>query len=193
MRIDFFGTSLVSGYGNGAATYCRGILHALANRGHTVRFYEPVDEERLMHRDILDPPWAQVIRFAPDGEGVEAALDAAAGADLIVKTSSIGIFDGLLDAAVPRATSARTLSIYWDLDPATTLAQTQADPNHPLRAQLPWYDLVLVRYGGDAVMEAFETLGARECFPVYNALDPDVHYRVGPDADAASALAYFAH
>ena len=39
--IAFFGSSLVSAYWNGAATCYRGIIRALAERGHRVTFYEP--------------------------------------------------------------------------------------------------------------------------------------------------------
>ena len=56
MRIAFFGSSLVSAYWNGAATYYRGIIRALAERGHQVTFYEPDAYERQQHRDIEDPP-----------------------------------------------------------------------------------------------------------------------------------------
>ena len=41
LEIAFFGSSLVSAYWNGAATYYRGMLRALAARGHRVTFYEP--------------------------------------------------------------------------------------------------------------------------------------------------------
>jgi spore maturation protein CgeB len=41
MTIAFFGSSLVSAYWNGAATYYRGIIRALADRGHRITFFEP--------------------------------------------------------------------------------------------------------------------------------------------------------
>jgi spore maturation protein CgeB len=56
VRIAFFGSSLVSCYWNGAATYYRGIVKALHARGHTITFYEPDAYERQAHRDIADPP-----------------------------------------------------------------------------------------------------------------------------------------
>ncbi len=34
LTVAFFGSSLVSAYWNGAATYYRGIIRALAGRGH---------------------------------------------------------------------------------------------------------------------------------------------------------------
>ena len=36
MRIAFYGSSLLSSYWNGAATYYRGMLSALAQHGHTL-------------------------------------------------------------------------------------------------------------------------------------------------------------
>ena len=41
MRIAWFGSSLVSAYWNGAATYYRGLVRALHARGHQVTFLEP--------------------------------------------------------------------------------------------------------------------------------------------------------
>src|SRR5207237_9988500 len=56
--IAFFGSSLVSAYWNGAATYYRGVLQALAANGHRITFYEPDAFDRPEHRDLPDPDWA---------------------------------------------------------------------------------------------------------------------------------------
>ena len=66
MNVAFFGSSLVSSYWNGAATYYRGIVRALHERGHRVTFFEPDAYERQAHRDIDDPPWAEVVVYEPD-------------------------------------------------------------------------------------------------------------------------------
>ncbi len=55
MRIAFYASSLLSAYWNGAATYYRGLLRDLAERGYHITFYEPDAFERQQHRDI-DPP-----------------------------------------------------------------------------------------------------------------------------------------
>src|SRR5437868_5175177 len=60
LSLAFFGSSLVSAYWNGAATYYRGILRALAARGHRITFYEPDAFDRQAHRDIPNPSWARV-------------------------------------------------------------------------------------------------------------------------------------
>src|SRR3954454_21955289 len=99
--IAFFGSSLVSAYWNGAATYYRGIVRALHDRGHRVTFYEPDAYDRQKHRDLPDPPWARVVVYPGEGEaGVMRALEDARGADLIVKASGVGVFDELLERSV---------------------------------------------------------------------------------------------
>lgn len=193
MKIACFGASLVSAYEHGAATYCRGLLRALAQRGHRIRFYEPAHPERLAHRDIPDPDWAEVVRFTPDGVGVEAALEHAADADLLVKSSGIGVFDDLLDAATPQCVIPPAVAVYWDLAPATTLARLYDEPDYPLRAHLQRYDLVLTRYGGEPVFEAFHSFGARTCFPLYSALDPQVHQPVPAQPECAADVLFMAH
>src|SRR5438552_17443772 len=93
--IAFFGSSLVSAYWNGAATYYRGIIRALHERGHHVTFYEPDVYDRQAHRDIADPPWAKVVVYQRDD--VYAALESAAGADLAGKASGAGGPERLLE------------------------------------------------------------------------------------------------
>lgn len=39
MKIAFYGSSLVSAYWNGAATYYRGLLRALAEKEYDITFY----------------------------------------------------------------------------------------------------------------------------------------------------------
>ena len=74
LGIAFFGSSLVSAYWNGAATYYRGIVRALHERGHRVCFYEPDAYERQKHRDIPDPDYARVVVYPATEDAVERAL-----------------------------------------------------------------------------------------------------------------------
>ena len=91
MTIAFFGSSLVSAYWNGAATYYRGMLKALHARGHTITFYEPDAYERQSHRDIEPPPYARVVVYEDSEDAAHRALQQARGADLIVKASGVGV------------------------------------------------------------------------------------------------------
>jgi spore maturation protein CgeB len=190
MRISFFGSSLVSAYWNGACTYYRGIVRALAARGHEVTFYEPDALDRQRHRDIPDPEWAKVVVYdVPDERAVVKTVTAAASsADLIVKASGVGVHDELLERAVLDARRDGQLAIFWDVDAPATLTRVESDPLDAFRQLVPEYDLVLTYGGGEPVVRRYLTLGARGCVPIYNALDPSTHYPVAPDARFGSDL-----
>lgn len=191
MNFAFFGSSLVSAYWNGAATYYRGLLKALAARGHRIAFYEPDAFARQQHRDIADPDWARVVVYPPDVATVERMLDeAAATADILVKCSGVGVLDRELAAAVPARRRAGLATIFWDVDAPATLAAIAADPADPMRLLIPQYDAVLTYGGGDAVVAAYARLGAGRCVPIYNALDPETHHPVRPCDGFRSALSF---
>ncbi len=181
MNIAFFGSSLVSAYWNGAATYYRGVLRHLAERGHRITFYEPDAFERQQHRDIPDPDWARVVVYPATEAGVARSLEDARGADLVVKASGVGVFDELLEAAVLDIRRPGGLAVFWDVDAPATLDRMEADPRDPFRPLVPKYDLVLTYGGGNPVVDAYRGFGARDCIPVYNALDPSTHHPVAPD------------
>ena len=185
MRIAFFGSSLVSSYWNGAATYYRGIVRALHERGHEVTFYEPDAYDRQANRDIANPPWARVVVYVPDAW--EEVLESAADAEVVVKASGVGVNDEELEAATPFLGAT---SVFWDVDAPATLARAEADDADPFRAVLPAYDIVLTYGGGDRVVRRYRELGARECVPVYNALDPREHFPVAPEERFAADLTF---
>ena len=191
MRIAFFGSSLVSAYWNGAATYYRGLIRALAERGHAVTFYEPDAFERQAHRDMDDPPWAKVVVYGAERESQAlAALEAARSADVIVKASGIGVFDALLEREVIALKRPGNTVLFWDVDAPATLERVAGDPHDPFRRVIPSYDLVLTYGGGQPVIEAYRALGARACVPIYNALDPLTHHPVAPDDRFRGALGF---
>jgi len=178
LRIAFFGSSLVSAYWNGAATYYRGIIRALADRGHRVTFYEPDAFERQQHRDMPDPPWARVVVYTAGSAGeVLRTVASAADADVVIKASGVGVFDELLEAAILEEHGGRAFVVFWDVDAPATLDRLQQDPKDPFRNLVPRYDCVLTYGGGRQVVNAYLALGARECVPIYNALDPHTHFR----------------
>jgi spore maturation protein CgeB len=191
MRISFFGSSLVSAYWNGAATYYRGLLRALAARGHSITFYEPDAFDRQAHRDIEDPEWARVVVYGAQAEAeVLRAVDSASDADLIVKASGVGVHDALLEQAVLDARRPDNLVVFWDVDAPATLERLANNPHGAFTPLVPEYDLILTYGGGQFVVDAYRALGCRECVPIYNALDPDTHYPVPPDARFEAALGF---
>lgn len=188
-----FASSLVSAYWNGAATYYRGLFGALAARGHRIRFFEPDAYDRQRHRDIPDPPWAEVVVYPPTAEAVEAALARTADADILVKASGVGVFDEVLEAGVLAVRRPHQRVVFWDVDAPATLARLQARPDDPFRALVPAYDAIFTYGGGPPVVAAYEALGARACIPIYNAVDPATHHPVPPDPRFAADLGLLAH
>jgi spore maturation protein CgeB len=186
MRIAWFGSSLVSAYWNGAATYYRGLVRALDARGHRVTFLEPDAYERQAHRDMDDPDWCDVVVFQPSRW--EEALERARGADVVVKAGGVGVLDEELEKAVLEL--GAPVTVFWDVDAPATLARLEARPDDPLRALVPRYDAVLTYGGGDPVVARYRALGARDCVPVYNALDPATHHPSPPDPRFAADLAF---
>jgi spore maturation protein CgeB len=189
VKIAFFGSSLVSAYWNGAATYYRGVIRALHELGYRVTFYEPDAYERQQHRDIDDPDWARVVVYENSDAGMSRALEAASGADVIIKASGVGVFDRELEAAVV-ARRPGALAVFWDVDAPATLDRLGADPDDPFHALVPEYDLVLTYGGGEPVCDAYRRFGARECVPIYNALDLTTHFPVPPDPRFRGDLAF---
>jgi len=191
LAIAFFGSSLVSAYWNGAATYYRGIIAALHGRGHRVTFYEPDALDRQAHRDMQDPPWARVVVYAAGSEApVLAALESARAADLIVKASGVGVYDELLEREVLALRRPGALVAFWDVDAPATLERLERNPQDPFRGLIPRYDLILTYGGGEPVVQAYRDLGARQCVPIYNALDPSTHHPVMGDKRFAGLLGF---
>jgi spore maturation protein CgeB len=193
MRIAFYGSSLLSAYWNGAATYYRGMLGELAARGHAITFFEPDAFERQSHRDIDPPPWAEVVVYPATEVAARAAAARAAEADVVVKASGVGVFDDLLLEAAMAAARPHAVKIFWDVDAPATLAELRTSPDLPLRRMLPTLDLVLTYGGGPPVIAAYEALGARACRPIYNALDPATHHPVAADRRFAGDLNFLAN
>lgn len=191
MKIAFFGSSLVSAYWNGAATYYRGLLAALHARGYEATFYEPDAFERQEHCDLQDPDFARSIVYSVDGEAeVRAALRDAADCDIIVKASGVGVFDELLESAVLDLRADGRIVVFWDVDAPATLQRMETNRDDALRALIPDYDLVLTYGGGEPVIRRYEALGARHCVPIYNALDPQTHHPTPPEERFRGDLAF---
>jgi spore maturation protein CgeB len=195
VRIAFFGSSLVSAYWNGAATYYRGIVRALHGRGHRVTFYEPDAYDRQRHRDISDPDWARVVVYSgTDERDVFRVLEEARGAaDVVVKASGVGVWDELLEREVPNARPAGGLAVFWDVDAPATLDRLREHADDPFHALVPKYDAVLTYGGGPPIVRGYRRVGAKRCVPVYNALDPDACFPVAAVERFAADLSLLAN
>ena len=180
MNIFVFGSSIVSSYWNGAATYYRGIYKHLHALGNQITFAEPDAYGRQQKLDSAVGDYVNVLVYAPDQ--TRHLIAQAGEADLVIKHSGVGINDELLEKEVLSCRSGRTRVAFWDVDAPATLARVEADSADPFRRCIPDYDLIFTYGGGEAVIEHYIRLGARNCRPIYNALDPETHHTVSPSS-----------
>ena len=176
MRLTFFGSSLVSSYWNGAATYYRGVCKALHARGYEITFVEQDIYERQAHRDLIaDPPYARV-----------QVLDVSAGLRRSTRRwPRPPAPAGSSSAAASAPTTTTFRSARWRCarpgraSPSGTWTRpSTSPPPAPIRRRLragafPAWDAVFTYGGGPRVVAEYSALGARAVHPIYNAVDPD--------------------
>jgi spore maturation protein CgeB len=192
MKVFAFGSSITSSYWNGAATYYRGIYKQMSALGHHVIFAEPDAYGRQQNRDTGDFSYVSSIVYK-DADDIPALLQQAAQCDLVIKHSGVGVFDELLEERVLECRSADASVAFWDVDAPATLARVEADPTDAFRNLIPEYDFIFTYGGGAPVVEHYQRLGAVNCHPIYNALDPETHCPVPVDSAFAYDLLFVGH
>jgi spore maturation protein CgeB len=189
MRIYVFGSSLTSCYWNGAATYYRGIYKNLYRLGHEITFAEPDIYKRQQNRDCASIEYAEV-RVYQTPRDLHKVLAEAEVAELVIKHSGVGADDDLLEREVLNMRSPHTRVAFWDVDAPATLARVEENLADPFRRLIPEYDFVFTYGGGDPVVKHYLRLGAKNCFPIYNALGPDTHFQVAAEERFRCDLAF---
>ena len=190
LTIAIFGSSLVSSCRNSAATYYRGIIRNLHKLGHSVTFYEPENSERKLLRNMPDPDWARVVIYPATEEGLYSSLESAKNSDLIIKTSSVGIFDELLEREVLLMKKEKNQVVFWDSDAPATLRRIRENIEDPFKKNIPQYDLILTLGGGEPITKDYLSLGAADCIPIYDALDPEIYFPVSTDHRLIADLSF---
>jgi spore maturation protein CgeB len=80
--------------------------------------------------------------------------------------------------------------IFWDVDAPATLDRVNDSEDDYFKSLIPQYDLILTYGGGEPVVSAYRKLGAKKCFPIYNALDPSTHHPVAKEERFMADLAF---
>ncbi len=188
MKIFAFGSSIVSSYWNGAATYYRGCYKYLSRLGHEITFAEPDAYGRQQHRDSDDFSYVTSRVYEP-GAGLDRMFELAREADVVVKHSGIGVDDETLERRVLELQDTCAIT-YWDVDAPATIARMHGDPEDAFRTWMPRYDAVLTYGGGPFCRDEFTKFGARAYFSMYNGLDPETHFPVAADPGLKCDVAF---
>lgn len=189
MKIFAFGSSIVSSYWNGAATYYRGCYKYLARLGYNITFAEPDAYGRQQHRDSDDFSYVRSIVYQPTTD-LDRMLELASQADLVVKHSGIGVNDAALEARIPAECGPRAMTFIWDVDAPATIGRMRADEADALRHAASGYDAILTYGGGPRARDGFLEFGALAYYSMYNGLDPETHHPVAPDPDLLCDVAF---
>ena len=120
MKFVIFGLTISSSWGNGHATLWRGMVKALARRGHRVVFFERDVPYYAEHRDCWEIPGGELVLY-PDWDSIardaERHLDEA---DVAMVTSYCP--DGMAACDLVLGSKARR-TVFYDLDTPVTLAR----------------------------------------------------------------------
>jgi spore maturation protein CgeB len=171
MRLVIFGLTVSSSWGNGHATHWRGILRALARRGHEVTFFERDVPYYATHRDCHALPYVDLVLYGDWPDVSNHAAHAVQNADASIVTSYCP--DAL--AAAELICSAAGVRCFYDMDTPVTLERLERGesveyiPADGLRA----FDVVLSFTGGKALDELRDRLGARAVAPLYGTIDAE--------------------
>lgn len=189
MKIVVFGLTISSSWGNGHATLWRGLVGALARRGHRVVFFERDAPYYAQNRDLAAIPGGDLVLYA-DWEGVRARAEREiANSDVAMVTSYCP--DGLAATDLVLA-AARATRVFYDLDTPVTLARLgRGEATGYIGPRgLADFDLVLSYTGGAALEELASRLGARRVAPLYGHVDPAVHRPAPAEARFRADLSY---
>ena len=124
---------------------------------------------------------------------IPALLKLASACDLVIKHSGVGVFDAVLEARVLECRSRKTKIAFWDVDAPATLERVEINPQDPFRSLIPEYDFIFTYGGGPPVVKHYTGLGAANCHPIYNGLDPETHHPVPADPDLYCDLVFVGH
>jgi len=190
MRFVIFGLTVSSSWGNGHATLWRGLLKALAARGHTIIFYEKDVPYYAATRDGWPLPAGVRLRlFSSLTDIWDEANRELSGADVTIVTSYCGDGPGICELVLR---SGAGLKVFYDLDTPVTLHALASGENvsYLPRDGLVQFDIVLSYTGGRVLNELQTQLGARVVAPLYGWVDPDIHRPAKTIPEFRSALSY---
>ncbi len=189
MKIVVFGLTISSSWGNGHATLWRGLCRALDRHGHRVTFFERNTPYYAANRDLFAVPGGALVIYDDWAAELPRARRELADADAAIVTSYC---PDALSAADLIQSTARPLSVFYDLDTPVTLARLQHGEAVPYIGArgLADYDLVLSYTGGLAIEALRRDLGASRVVPLYGHVDPEVHRAVAPLPQYAADLSY---
>lgn len=182
LDIVFFGLSITSSWGNGHATTFRGLIKALAARGHRVTFFEKDVPWYATNRDFAEPPFCRTILYQSPADLMPYEKKIA-DADLVVMGSYVGDARKIANRIVELNPACFA---FYDIDTPVTIAKMENDDFEYLHPEMiPDFDIYLSFTGGPVLDRLENEFGARMARPLYCSVDTDIYY---PETDAENFI-----
>jgi spore maturation protein CgeB len=175
MRLVVFGLTVSSSWGNGHATLWRGLWRALAERGHSLVFFERDVPYYAEHRDLTQLPGGELVLF--DDWSEHPPPRRARGARRRRGDGHLVLPRRRRRHAAAAGAGGGAVKVFYDLDTPVTLEAVRAGQPVPSIGPrgLRDFDLVLSYTGGAALDDLQALLGARRVATLYGHVDPLVH------------------
>jgi spore maturation protein CgeB len=174
MKIVILGLSITSSWGNGHATTYRGLVRALAARGHEIVFLERDTPWYAANRDLPSPPWCETNLYR-DLAALKRDFSSRVGeADLVIVGSYVP--EGAAVGEWATATAEGTTAFY-DIDTPVTLGKlARGDFEYLSPHLIPRYDLYLSFTGGPTLTLLERELGSPAARALYCSFDPESYF-----------------
>jgi len=180
LRIVILGLSITSSWGNGHATTFRGLVRALAARGHDVLFLERDARWYADNRDLPAPPYGRTALYGSRTEMEEKFTQEVRDADAVIVGSYVP--EGIEVGRWAQHT-ARGLRAFYDIDtPVTLTALGHGTCTYLTPEMIPEYDLYLSFAGGPALTQLETQFGSPRAVPLYCSVDPALYFPQGAEA-----------
>ena len=171
-RLVFVGLSITSSWGNGHATTYRGLVKALARRGHEVLFLERDVPWYAANRDLPTPPYCATLLYRDLDQLRTRAAEAVRQADAVIVGSYVP--DGI-ELGRWVIDEANGPVAFYDIDTPVTLAKLAAGNAEYIDSGLIRdYDLYLSFTGGPT-LRRLEAMGSPRACALYCSVDCHVH------------------
>jgi spore maturation protein CgeB len=168
------GLSITSSWGNGHATTYRGLLRALAERGHRVTFLERDVPWYAENRDLPRPAYCELMLYGSLDDLAARGQTIVRDADVVIVGSyvpdGIAVGDWVHD-------TARGLTAFYDIDtPVTLAALDRADCAYLAERQIAKYGLYLSFTGGPTLARLEQQYGSPAARALYCSFDPSAYF-----------------
>ncbi|KJS33517.1 MAG: glycosyltransferase [Desulfatitalea sp. BRH_c12] len=177
MNIVFIGLSITSSWGNGHATTYRGLIAALARRGHQVTFLERDTPWYAVNRDLQTAPYCTIGLYPLVSELKRRYNELVRNADVVVLGSYVP--DGVAVGEWVVAT-ARGVTAFYDIDTPVTVANVKAGRCSYMTDDLiARFDVYLSFTGGPFLSATQKEYHIPEVYALYCSADPASYFPSG--------------